>query len=498
MRASSQPPSRAPIWPLLVLACAPQGDCYGEAPAPASARPAAEDHRAACVRRHQDAPPRYRAIARALCADHHNLGGVGVSVAIAEAGKIRWLAVAGRTCVRGAKITPHTVFRAGSLTKLATAALALTLVDEGLLGLDAPLWPHLPELAEAVDPDAAAITLRHLLAHSAGLPDRAPTGAELRQAAAGASPSAPTWLHQLGGFPLWAPPGALWSYSNAGYAAVGLAVERVSGEPYARALATRLFAPLRLHEIGADLDEARAIDWACGRLGPGSAAREIDLAADRHLRPSRLWTAPAGGLFASASALVELLLGLGDPAGSPLSEAARDALLAPAIATHERPGETYALGLRRRLLSDGAALYAHSGNTGDYAAELYWIPATGFAAVIMSGSGEPLRATALAIQRELFEPPPPPAPAAPLAHYTGDYWPPEWPEPLRVRLVGAALHLSGPLFTGPTPLEHLGDHRFRVRGRPELGALTFVWSGAQVRPLHLRARLFSAERVDRE
>ena len=47
-----------------------------------------------------------------------------------------------------------------------TAAVLLTLVDEGRLGLDDPIGPHLPQLTGP----AAGITLRQLLSHTSGLP----------------------------------------------------------------------------------------------------------------------------------------------------------------------------------------------------------------------------------------------------------------------------------------------------------------------------------------
>jgi CubicO group peptidase (beta-lactamase class C family) len=60
-----------------------------------------------------------------------------------------------------------------SMTKIVTATLAMRLADRGLLDLDRPVLPLVPELA-AMKPRAWAerITPRHLLAHSADSPTR--------------------------------------------------------------------------------------------------------------------------------------------------------------------------------------------------------------------------------------------------------------------------------------------------------------------------------------
>ena len=71
-------------------------------------------------------------------------------------------------------VTPATLFRLGSVTKLFTATAILQLRDQGKLGLDDPVARHLPwfELQNTFE-DAPEITLRHLLTHTAGLPREA-------------------------------------------------------------------------------------------------------------------------------------------------------------------------------------------------------------------------------------------------------------------------------------------------------------------------------------
>src|SRR6266567_4010299 len=81
----------------------------------------------------------------------------------------------------GAAMTPDTVFWIASMTKAITSTAAMQLVEQGKLALDQPIAWLLPELAapqvlEGFDaageprlrPARRAITLRHLITHTAG------------------------------------------------------------------------------------------------------------------------------------------------------------------------------------------------------------------------------------------------------------------------------------------------------------------------------------------
>src|SRR5207244_415817 len=67
----------------------------------------------------------------------------------------------------GFAVWPDTLFPIGSIGKVYTAALVMTLVDAGKLDLDAPVAGYLPDLKLADERARGAITLRHLLSHQA-------------------------------------------------------------------------------------------------------------------------------------------------------------------------------------------------------------------------------------------------------------------------------------------------------------------------------------------
>lgn len=445
---------------LLLAACepaAPQG--------PPSA-PTADVQRDACLARHDDVPPRYLGLVRAFCSEHARLGGIGASLAIAEHGVLQYTATTGQRCAHGDPVTIDTAFRVGSVTKLLTAALALDLADDHLIDLDAPLL----ELTDHPDPRARAITTRQLLTHTSGLPDLAPH----------ATPDAP-WRTTLAARPLWTAPGALWSYSNAGYALVGAALERLTDRPYQALLADRLLAPLHLEHTTADRDQALRDLAACGHVGRGADAIALDVRQDLDIGArGATWTIPAGGVIASAPDLVALVLGLHAPARSPLSPRAITTLFTADVPTHDRPGERQAPGLRAEPLPAGDPLYRLSGRTGDFAADLSFAPDRGFVLVVLSNTGDPLGAT-LAAGHDLLGLRPSAAPPATPPHYTGRY---------RLPDLGEHVVTADPLALDGAPLIHLGDHRFRSESPPL--TITFVFTADAAHATHLRARAWVA------
>ncbi len=139
-----------------------------------------------------------------------------------------------------APVTPDTVFDAASLSKvLATAPSVLMLAEEGRIDLDARLAAYFPECAGG---GKDAITIRHLLTHSSGLPS--------------GLPAKPAWhgdaaAHALAcNTAVTAAPGTLLRYSDINYILLGQLVQRVSGMPLDQFAHTRIFAPLGMRDTG--------------------------------------------------------------------------------------------------------------------------------------------------------------------------------------------------------------------------------------------------------
>jgi D-alanyl-D-alanine carboxypeptidase len=135
----------------------------------------------------------------------------------------------------GSPITADTLFQIGSISKSMTSTLLHQFAAEGRLNLGDRISAIMPEFPL---PRGNAITVQHMLDHTAGLPGDSP-------------------LFPDGG--LWTAyaPGAHWHYSNTAYDMLGKLAEHIGGKPLSRLLAERIFAPLGMRRshgaiIGAD------------------------------------------------------------------------------------------------------------------------------------------------------------------------------------------------------------------------------------------------------
>ncbi|QNM96137.1 serine hydrolase domain-containing protein [Chitinimonas koreensis] len=180
-----------------------------------------------------------------------------------------------------------TVFQSGSVGKQFTAAAVMLLVQDGKLGLDDPVRRFFP----AAPPAWRRVTVRHLLSHTAGLPDDWPAGFDLRRDYADAE-----LTRRILAMPLDAAPGARYRYSNPGYVLLGMLVGKASGRFYGDLLQERLFGPL-------GMATARVIDEA--DIVPGRAA---GYRLDGGRLKNQEWVSPSLNRTADGS----LYLGLAD------------------------------------------------------------------------------------------------------------------------------------------------------------------------------------------
>lgn len=144
--------------------------------------------------------------------------------------------------------TDDTVFHAASIGKLIVATCVMQLVEAAKLDLDADVSAHVGFPVRHPKFPKQPITLRMLLGHRAAIRDHVD---ELRAARADLAlgPFVKGYLSRDAAF-LATPPGAAMEYSNVGVALAAFAVERVSGEPFARFSTRRVFEPLGMRSTG--------------------------------------------------------------------------------------------------------------------------------------------------------------------------------------------------------------------------------------------------------
>ena len=237
----------------------------------------------------------------------------GLSAVVVIDGAVRFAGGSGVADIESQRpMTAESVFYLGSVSKVLTAILTLNLVEAGELSMDDSI--DLVTDAPQDDP----ILIRHLLTHSSGLRREGnfgywftadfPDGEALR-----------LWLTST---TLRSVPGDALHYSNTGYAALGLWIERALETSFEDALRERVLVPLGMTSSGA---RGPAPDVANGYTPRGriipSAARPfagvgpaIDGRHERQYHDARAMS-PAFGGWSNANdmgRLLTFLLGHGD------------------------------------------------------------------------------------------------------------------------------------------------------------------------------------------
>ena len=179
--------------------------------------------------------------------------GPGVVVGIAQHGERLYRQAFGMASLEHARaLTTATRLRIGSVSKHFACLAVLLLCEEGLLDADAGIGTYLPELS----PAGGAPTLRQLMSHRGG--QRCALDLALLTQGLAIPPRGTTLAAQTRQRDENFRPGERMMYSNGGYHVLSLAIERVSGMPFAAFLDARIFAPMGMHQT-ASIDSDMAV-----------------------------------------------------------------------------------------------------------------------------------------------------------------------------------------------------------------------------------------------
>lgn len=171
-------------------------------------------------------------------------------------------------------VSDSTEFEAASLGKPLFAAAVLRLVDAGALELDRPLSSYVA-LPDVTDPGARAITARHVLSHTTGLPN---------------------WRQAPGPLLPASAPGSRFSYSGEGMFYLQRVVERLVGRPIEHVMREQVFDPLGMASSSYVWHSAFADTMASGYDERGTAlevyadiGRKLQPLADQWHKPISEW-----------------------------------------------------------------------------------------------------------------------------------------------------------------------------------------------------------------
>jgi CubicO group peptidase (beta-lactamase class C family) len=290
----------------------------------------------------------------------------GVAIVVLRDGKVIHQASYGTADLeQGLPVRTETAFNIGSLSKQFLAEGILLLVQDGKVALDAPVSRYLPD----APPSWSAITIRHLLSHTAGLIREAPgfDGNKVQ--------SDIQVIRSAYGVPLNAPAGTRFEYSNLGYFILAEVISRASDKPWPAFFAERVFGPLGMRATRptslADLIPHRASGyaWEEGRFRNAQ---------------SYLALRPSGAFVSTVTDLAkwEKVLARGGLTGG----APRTAMWAPAKLSS---GKTAPYGFGWRLETvDGHAEINHGGSLPGFRSYYLRYPEAKLAVIVLTNSND--------------------------------------------------------------------------------------------------------------
>ena len=295
----------------------------------------------------------------------------GVAVVVLEGCRpalVRAWGVADRQTAR--PMTSGTVFNLGSISKTLTAWGVTRLAESGAIDLDAPVAQYLERWRlPSGEFDPAAITVRGLLSHTAGINVPSVAGVDPDEAA-------PSLLDELEKgraaeeiepVRIVRAPGSAFEYSGGGYMVLQLLVEDVTGQPFAEWMRSQVLQPLGMASSAYGLDpvltERAAMPYATDgtayahRVYPGLAA-------------AGLWSTPEDlGAFLAA----HCASGGAGPAGAGVVSPAGLA----SMWTPQPPAERYGLGYQIHQPLGEEPVVGHSGSNLGWKADFIVFPGLG-------------------------------------------------------------------------------------------------------------------------
>lgn len=170
----------------------------------------------------------------------------GFSVAVGSGGEVVWAEGFGYADIdTKSPMTPKTVLRIGTASKVLTSAGVGLLIDQGRLDLDEVIQKRVPEFPEKQWP----VTLRHLMAHTAGVGTDSGDEGPLFGMHCDRPVEA---FAEFADRDLRFEPGTQYLYSHYGWIVVSAAVEAAAEEPFLNFMRKKVFEPLGMNSTVPD------------------------------------------------------------------------------------------------------------------------------------------------------------------------------------------------------------------------------------------------------
>lgn len=364
-------------------------------------------------------------------------------------------------------VTPDTLFRIASTTKMLTATALVALAGQGKIKLDQPIGKYVKGLR----PKFSQVTVHQLLTHTAGLRDSASYYGPHDDSALGNF--ARSWTNDY----LIGDPGEVYSYSNLGYGLSALVLESVTKKPFADAMNEILFQPLGMRRSTLRPTEAMTYPLAQGHeiLSEQANPTIVRPFAD----DSRYWA--NGGVFTSAEDFARFAIAFlnsgkieGNQAlpASVINKVSTPYVDMPGGNAAERPRHAYGLNVRDYR---GVRVLQHGGLRIGFGSLVRFVPEYRCAVIILTNRSDALlvrsleKATELAVPLEPRIAPTPKQPIemseAEMRKYVGVYQ--NAPDYLRLELVftDGKLYLRQPGASEKSEVVKVSDNIFSAEGQ---------------------------------
>jgi len=316
------------------------------------------------------------AVERAVAAEMKKQGLVGAAVGVVQDGVVvyaKGFGFADRE--KKTNASAETIFNWASNSKPLAAVLAMQLVEQGKLDLDADVRKYVPEFPAKDKP----LTTRQILCHISGIPHYTN----------GKIVAAKTWsfkkedadplagLARFAESPLIFAPGERLSYSSYAYVLLSAIIQRAGGEPFVDQVRKRIVEPVGMKSFQWDVASIGQPNWALGYVRPRGAKEAVPAPEEAHA-----WKHGAGGFKSNVRDFAAFAAALSE---SKLFKKETERLMWTNQKTNDGKTIPYALGVV--VQRKGEMTVSHGGSQNETKTHLVLEPNLRRGVVVMSNCG---------------------------------------------------------------------------------------------------------------
>lgn len=374
-------------------------------------------------------------------------------------------------------LTAASRYKIASVTKMYTAVMILQLAEEGKLKLTDTLGTFFPQAS-----NAGKITIAHILAHRSGIHDVLIDLSKRPRSNTDSITKDELVDLITKGKPDFEP-GTRHAYSNSGYALLGVIVEKLSGQPYAEALRSRITSKIGLHDTyvaARNIDVNKNESFSYRYTGGWKQQPET--------RPIILFG--AGSIVSTPNDMAKFIYALFD-----LKLISRESL---AIMKTIKDGDGSGM---EPFLFAGRTFYGHTGGGNNHGAWLAYMPEEKLAVAYTSNAKvHPVADIMKSIMDIYYNKPfdiptfePIVISADVLDQYAGVYSTTGAPVKFTITRNGTTLYIQPPGEESPAPLEATAQNKFKVEG---VNGVSFEFDAAKKQMIMKRPgieRIFTKE-----